>query len=69
MIDKCLRCGKCCYFFFYDKKGIIERTSVKCPYLTKDDLCSVYDSRPDWCMTAKQMIKLDLLPKDCGYRR
>ncbi len=67
--DKCLRCGKCCHFFFYGKEGITTRTSTKCPNLTKDNLCSVYNHRPDWCMSARQMAELRLLPEGCGYRR
>lgn len=65
---ECLRCGKCCYLAFFDKNGEIVGTSIKCPYLTKDNLCSVYEHRPDWCMTAKQMAKLGVLPESCGYK-
>lgn len=66
-MDKCLRCAKCCYLSFFDK-GKIVKTSTKCPYLTKDNLCSIYDHRPDWCMTAMQMAELGLLPEGCGYQ-
>ncbi len=65
--DKCKRCGKCCYLAYYDGDKII-RTSKKCPHLTEKNLCSIYDCRPDWCMTANQMAKLGLLPEGCGYQ-
>lgn len=64
---ECLKCGQCCYLAFFDREGNIVRTSIKCPYLTKDNLCSIYDHRPNWCMTAKQMAELGVLPERCGY--
>ena len=67
IVDKCRRCGKCCYLAYFDDVKIV-RTSKKCPHLTADNLCSVYDHRPDWCMTAEQMAKLNLLPEGCGYK-
>jgi Fe-S-cluster containining protein len=56
--DKCLRCGKCCY---------IDNTNIRCIYLTEENICSVYDNRPSWCMTAKQMKDIYKLPEGCGY--
>jgi len=67
--ELCLRCGKCCYLAYFDEEGKIVRTSIKCPYLTKDNLCSIYNHRPDWCMTAMQMAELGVLPEGCGYLR
>ena len=68
MLDKCLQCGQCCYLSFYDNKNIMN-TNTKCRYLTENNLCSIYDNRPEWCLTAEKMEKLNLLPKNCGYKR
>ena len=65
--DRCLCCGKCCHLAYFDEKGKIVRTSRRCPNLTEKNLCLVYDHRPDWCMTARQMAELSLLPQGCGY--
>jgi hypothetical protein len=37
--DKCLKCGRSCHWKL--PNGSIER----CKYLTKDNLCSVYETR------------------------
>jgi len=68
IVDECKRCGKCCYKAYFDEKGNITKTTTKCHHLTKDNLCSVYGHRPDWCMTAEQMAELNLLPDGCGYQ-
>jgi len=68
MVDKCLRCGKCCYLTLYTAEGVTIRTKIRCRFLTSDNLCSVYDNRPDWCLTAEQMMKLNILPDGCGYK-
>ena len=36
----CNQCGACC-------------RAIGCPYITEDNLCSVYDSRPFVCDTRK----------------
>lgn len=66
---KCKKCGACCYFGVYDpmtKKAF--KTNLRCPLLTQDNLCSVYDNRPDWCMSANTMKRLGLLLPNCGYK-
>ena len=35
---KCLKCGKCCYFL-----------GIKCPFLTKDNLCRIHKYKPIHC--------------------
>ena len=35
---KCQKCGSCCRFF-------------KCPILTKDNLCPIYENRPKMCIS------------------
>lgn len=69
MEDKCKRCGTCCYLTFYDDKGNKLKTDMVCKHLTKDNLCSIYNNRPSWCLTAQKMEELNLLPLKCGYRR
>jgi len=66
--DKCLKCGRCCYMGFYDRRGFKTKTTIKCPYLTEDNLCNVYNNRPKWCITAEEMKKKSLLLDGCGYK-
>jgi len=58
VIDKCKKCGSCC-----------NRNGIRCPYLTSDNLCSVYDNRPNWCLTVEQMKNNNILPIGCGYHK
>lgn len=67
MNDKCFRCGSCCRLRFYTDDMIIE-TNKKCPFLTPDNLCGLYENRPKWCWTAEQMKENNLLPVNCGHR-
>ena len=65
----CAKCGKCCLLRIGNPAtGEIYETQIRCPYLTKDNLCSVYDNRPDWCMTAEQMRELNILPNECALK-
>ena len=67
--DKCKRCGKCCYLTFVFNNGDIMNTKTRCQFLTKNNLCSVYDNRPSWCLSVDEMIERNLLPSGCGYRK
>lgn len=69
IVDDCLKCGKCCYLTTFDREGKVLRTSIKCPHLTRNNLCIIYNHRPDWCLTAEQMTQLNILPSDCGYSK
>jgi uncharacterized cysteine cluster protein YcgN (CxxCxxCC family) len=66
-LDKCKRCGKCCTLRIQGY-GMIIDTGERCRYLTNDNLCAVYDNRPSWCLSAEQMMELNVLPQGCGYR-
>ena len=66
-ISPCLKCGKCCYLSFITDDGVID-TDVPCSFL-KDNICTVYHNRPDWCLTAKEMIDKKILPIGCGYKK
>lgn len=37
-----------------------------CPYLSEDNLCSIYESRPERCKKAPRH-GWSLMPKDCGF--
>lgn len=43
----CTRCGACCVA--PDIAALDKPLGVRCPHLTADNLCSVYDRRPDVC--------------------
>jgi uncharacterized cysteine cluster protein YcgN (CxxCxxCC family) len=64
-MDKCKKCGECCHLSFYNNDVVI-KTTIACPHLL-NNLCSVYNNRPTWCLTAEKMQSLNLLPTNCGY--
>jgi len=65
--SQCKKCGKCCYLKI-GGFGVIIETNTRCKHLTDNNLCAVYRNRPSWCLSAKQMNKMDILPQSCGYR-
>ena len=65
--DKCKRCGKCCYLTFVFNNGDTMNTKTRCQFLTEENLCSIYNNRPSWCLSSSEMIKQNLLPDGCGY--
>ena len=62
---KCLRCGKCCEVHLFPQNIT---TGIRCPLLDENNLCTVYNDRPDWCLRAEDMMALNLLPDGCGYK-
>lgn len=66
-MDKCKKCGECCYLHIVGRDKVI-KTDIVCPNLDSNKLCKVYDDRPLWCLTAEQMKRLNLLPASCGYK-
>jgi len=44
---ECTHCGACCVA--PDIAALDKPLGVRCPHLTADNLCSVYDRRPDVC--------------------
>lgn len=44
------------------------QTGIKCEFLTDENFCSTYGNRPEWCLTAKQMESMGLLPDNCAYK-
>ena len=44
---ECTRCGACCVA--PDIAALDKPLGVRCPHLTADNLCGVYDRRPDIC--------------------
>lgn len=58
MVFECQKCGQCCKNI--GKTGLLkdfENEKGECIHLTKDNLCSIYDQRPDICNVEK-MYKL-----------
>ncbi|WNG60884.1 YkgJ family cysteine cluster protein [Archangium gephyra] len=47
MSTECTRCGACCVA--PDIAALDKPLGVRCPHLTADNLCAVYDRRPDVC--------------------
>jgi Fe-S-cluster containining protein len=69
--DRCLKCGQCCRYVIRDGNKFI-KTGIPCIYLTKDNLCSIYEHRPNTCHTIDIMREqgmFDMLPDTCGYKR
>jgi hypothetical protein len=44
---ECTRCGACCVA--PDIAALDKPLGLRCPHLTADNLCSVYDNRPRIC--------------------
>ncbi|HVG63177.1 MAG TPA: YkgJ family cysteine cluster protein [Hyalangium sp.] len=44
---ECTRCGACCVA--PDIAALDKPLGMRCPHLTADNLCSVYDRRPQVC--------------------
>ncbi|HYO56224.1 YkgJ family cysteine cluster protein [Archangium sp.] len=44
---ECTRCGACCVA--PDIAALDKPLGVRCPHLTADNLCAVYDRRPEVC--------------------
>ena len=57
----CAKCGACCKLFNpFTGLG-------RCPRLTADDLCSIYEERPDICRV-DEMAKRSGVPIDEYYK-
>ena len=66
MKNECKKCGQCCYMRI-GVNGMIIETNTKCEHLTSENLCDIYEDRPSWCLSAKDMKNMGVLPKNCGY--
>ena len=44
---ECSRCGACC--IGADITALGKPVGVRCQHLTRDNLCAIYDHRPDVC--------------------
>ena len=68
--NKCLKCGRCCYYKVI-VDGKIIYTPYPCKYLdTGTNLCTVYKDRHRTnsdCLTVEEGIKLEVFPPDCPY--
>jgi len=63
--DKCLKCGKCCVIYSPEKGW------YKCPYLDKNNLCTIYQDRlgqsisPHWRCGSREALPWDI--PGCPY--
>ena len=50
---KCLRCGACCKLvglsIIPEIAALAKKDSDECKYLSSDNLCSIYETRPLYC--------------------
>lgn len=46
-VKECKKCGQCCYIWVYTDTEELFQT--RCPKLTEDNLCSIYEWRPIQC--------------------
>ena len=72
--DLCEKCGRCCHT--QRKVGRFYVVGEPCKYLTKDNMCSIYEKRLGTmmgpgckCGTAKQSFDGGQLPSDCPYTK
>lgn len=47
MTTECTRCGACCVA--PDIAALDKPLGLRCPHLTSENLCAVYDRRPEIC--------------------
>jgi len=51
------------------KSGLILSIPSICPHLTENNLCRIYDNRPQACRRFPLETNEDFMPKDCAFRR
>ena len=61
----CSACGACC-MEAGGKYGLPKKKDGSCGYLTKENICSIYEDRPDVCKTEKlyELFKHKLTKKE-----
>ena len=62
----CSKCGACC--LVAGTKGMPNRGDGACIYLTKDNLCSVYDKRPLECRVKDSALIIKKQNKDFSIK-
>ena len=67
----CDRCGLCCRMLAYvPQLAAFDRGDGACRHLTNDNLCEIYDSRPDICNVEKMYPAFaSEMSKDEYYQR
>jgi uncharacterized cysteine cluster protein YcgN (CxxCxxCC family) len=69
-MDKCNRCGKCCYYKVYIL-GQSYFSDKHCPFFDPEtNLCKNYEDRFSngvGCLTVEEAIEKSALPNDCPY--
>lgn len=77
---KCNKCGACCKVVgLVEEAKFLDRGDGVCKYLDKNNLCTIYDFRPEICRVDKMYKKykdkmtwdeyLDLSYESCDYLR
>ena len=65
---ECQKCGACCKFAGYFIEGF-DRGDKVCKFLTENNICSIYESRPDICSTRPFEISDEQAFNLCDYLR
>ena len=68
----CNRCGGCCHNNMILRKATVSYLddSVKCRFLTEDNLCRVYPDRfkhTDKCENITELVRTEVIPNHCAY--
>ena len=65
---QCKRCGKCCSPGFRVKGKFVRLKSLRCIFLSKDNLCTIYENRKKivGCFSPWEMPE-GWMPKGCAF--
>ena len=65
---ECKRCGKCCTPGFPFEGEFVRLKSLRCSFLTEENLCSIYAERKNTvgCLSPWEMPE-DWLPEGCAF--
>lgn len=65
----CWQCGACCKLVGLHPEGKdLDRGDLACKHLTSDNMCSIYDDRPDICSVRTMWEKEPLGLTWDGYK-
>lgn len=65
----CIKCGACCIKAGKYSLPKFNNGDGCCKYLTKDNLCSIYENRPEICKSSnyKKIFTDELIAKACYH--
>lgn len=66
----CKKCGACCRSFIVERlmPDYWDKDDKKCKYINNDNLCEIYDKRPEICVVQEGTPE-DLLSSCCDKLR